>query len=141
MPRPKVLEDSRRRVAKACLYCQASKSKCDGQKPCAPCVRRSRSSGCAYSAHERSYGVHRRRTERTRRVTSAQQLSTGSSADEEIMQPTPLRRSQPMPTPSQDIPIPEMTGPMYDNKGRLGESRDFKKDVVLHPLFRPDTYE
>ena len=60
MPRSKVSEDDRRRVAKACLSCRRTKQKCDGLAPCAACVGRGQDTSCAYSRHPRSYGARRR---------------------------------------------------------------------------------
>lgn len=126
MPRPKVSELSRRRVAKACIYCQASKSKCDGLKPCASCVKRRRTSECAYSTYERSYGLHRRRKAKPHPVvdcpSSLQQHSMDSPLAENTRHSTKLHQPRPMPMPSTEILIPKLSGNIYDTRGRVGKS-------------------
>ncbi|KAJ5383412.1 hypothetical protein N7517_001323 [Penicillium concentricum] len=68
MPRPKVDPRFRKRTAKACVYCRMTKQKCDGLAPCEQCVRRNRSTSCAYSPHEQSFGHRRNRPGRMRRT-------------------------------------------------------------------------
>lgn len=54
------VSEGRRRVAKACILCQTDKKKCDGLCPCGQCIKRERSTSCAYSSHKRLYGRQRR---------------------------------------------------------------------------------
>ncbi|KAL1865802.1 hypothetical protein VTK73DRAFT_5049 [Phialemonium thermophilum] len=97
MPRPKVTDELRRRVAKACLRCQESKSKCDGLVPCAPCTKRGRQAECDYSLAERSYGRHRRRRDARRQQPSDEQ---GGRACAPAV-PKSSDNSEPWPSPSQ----------------------------------------
>ncbi|KAB8231336.1 uncharacterized protein BDW43DRAFT_282791 [Aspergillus alliaceus] len=96
MPRPKVDERFRKRIAKACTYCQKSKQKCDGLKPCALCVRRDQSASCAYSPHVRSYGRNRSRQNASqrhlppqgpRRTISDAHHQTDEPAEPEVLVP------------------------------------------------------
>lgn len=64
MPRPKVDPRFRKRIAKACVYCRMTKQKRDGLTPYGQCMRRDRSTSCAYSPHEQSFGRRRNRRER-----------------------------------------------------------------------------
>ncbi|KAK0734606.1 hypothetical protein B0T26DRAFT_670881 [Lasiosphaeria miniovina] len=41
MARPKVPDDKRRRTAQACTFCKRRKLKCNGQKPCQACTKKS----------------------------------------------------------------------------------------------------
>jgi hypothetical protein len=93
MPRPKISEQNRQRIAKACLYCQSSKVKCDGLRPCGQCIKRQRSSECDYSSHLRSYGRQRRRrqnspvnrsTGRIQFDSSSQRIPVGKDAKDDF---------------------------------------------------------
>ena len=42
----KATVDGERRVARACIHCSASKTKCDNKRPCGRCVRTKRSATC-----------------------------------------------------------------------------------------------
>src|SRR5688572_22969515 len=102
MPRPKVTEQVRRRVAKACITCQATKQKCDGRAPCAPCARRGQTAACSYSSHERAYGARRRRRQKgTRDETSGQILSTNPADSSAFDIAATDRSSQYHPPPHQ----------------------------------------
>jgi hypothetical protein len=60
MPRPKVSDENRRRVAHACDNCKRRKEKCDGANPCNLCRRRGREPECHYSdGPVRSNRVHK----------------------------------------------------------------------------------
>ncbi|KAL2869596.1 transcription factor domain-containing protein [Aspergillus lucknowensis] len=96
MPRAKVSEESRRRIAKACLHCQSSKQKCDGKSPCSACVRRHCPASCAYSDHVRSYG-HRRR--RTQKAVLASERNASDSLNE--------------------IAVPKLPQSLYDTRGKV----------------------
>src|SRR5690349_4754827 len=49
MPRPRVKDEDRRRVRRACDNCKRRKEKCDGKQPCFLCTRRSREPECVFS--------------------------------------------------------------------------------------------
>lgn len=49
MPRPRVKDEDRKRVARACDTCKRRKEKCDGQHPCLLCKRRGREPECVFS--------------------------------------------------------------------------------------------
>ena len=117
MPRPKVLEESRQRIAKACLYCQATKQKCDGRAPCVQCRKRGRSNNCAYSTHERSYGRRRRKHIGTRQESSspghaAAPFSDGTQSPEGDVVNQPAGRMT-------DVAVPKLPHNLYDTKGRV----------------------
>ncbi|KAH8805406.1 hypothetical protein F5884DRAFT_678776 [Xylogone sp. PMI_703] len=119
MPRPKVTDEDRRRILKACIFCQTTKQKCDGLTPCAQCRRRGRSITCAYSAHERSYGRRRRRRKDTDTLESAVPLAHISSKKPE---PDPLRpdnRDEQLGCTVTKVAIPRLPHHIYDTKGRV----------------------
>jgi hypothetical protein len=112
MPRPKVLKERRLRIAKACLYCQASKQKCDGLAPCVQCTKRGKSNACVYSAHQRSYG------RRPRDVGVGQ---GSASPSEQALLPSSdmiLPESNGMNEPVGSIAVPKLPHDMFDTKGR-----------------------
>lgn len=125
MPRPKVTEELRRRIAKACLYCQATKQKCDGLTPCSSCSKRGQSTSCAYSSHVRSYGAHRRRRSKPAEDPGqcSVDLSTTSSPHDGI--PSHLQRphEEPAQFTSVEVPIPKLSHKVYDTNGRVGMSQ------------------
>jgi hypothetical protein len=49
MPRPRVKDEERRRVSRACDNCKRRKEKCDGLNPCNLCKRRGCEPECVYS--------------------------------------------------------------------------------------------
>ncbi|EHY54441.1 hypothetical protein ABEF92_008891 [Exophiala dermatitidis] len=49
MPRPRVKDEDRKRVARACDRCKRRKEKCDGQQPCLLCKRRGRDPECVFT--------------------------------------------------------------------------------------------
>lgn len=49
MPRPRVKDEDRRRVSRACDNCKRRKEKCDGQCPCNLCKRRGCEPECVFS--------------------------------------------------------------------------------------------
>lgn len=49
MPRPRVKDEDRRRVSRACDNCKRRKEKCDGSKPCNLCKRRGCEPECVYT--------------------------------------------------------------------------------------------
>lgn len=49
MPRPRVKDEDRKRVARACDTCKRRKEKCDGNQPCLLCRRRGREPDCVFS--------------------------------------------------------------------------------------------
>lgn len=109
MPRPKVLQESRQRIAKACLYCQMAKQKCDGHTPCSQCQKRGKSNTCAYSAHERSYGRRRREVE-TGHVAIHSSGSRMPSRSDDVDKGA-CRMT--------DVAIPKLPHNLYDTKGRV----------------------
>jgi hypothetical protein len=117
MPRPRVLEEYRQRIAKACLYCQATKQKCDAQAPCVQCHKRGRSSTCAYPAHERSYGRRpRKHLEAAREPTSTGHAAFISShrtrpPENDSMEQWACRTTA--------VAVPKLPHNLYDTKGRV----------------------
>ena len=112
MPREEVSEQDRRRITKACLYCQTSKQKCDGLSPCGQCVKRDRVTACSYSPYERSYGRQRRR-QKDRSLEAAVAdpsitLNQRGFTNNEIEQDPGVTR----------IAIPKLLHNVYDTKGR-----------------------
>ncbi|KAF2796944.1 hypothetical protein K505DRAFT_192414, partial [Melanomma pulvis-pyrius CBS 109.77] len=59
MPRPKVADGARQRVANACQPCKTNKQKCDGKTPCFLCTRRGRATRCIYSSRDISSPLRR----------------------------------------------------------------------------------
>lgn len=49
MPRPRVKDEDRKRVARACDTCKRRKEKCDGNQPCLLCRRRNREGECVFT--------------------------------------------------------------------------------------------
>jgi hypothetical protein len=86
MPRPKIDEKFRRRIAHACRYCKAKKQKCDGKSPCVQCVKHSRPSACEYAPRENTSGLLRRR----RWVQVETEDINGVSRSEEVQPTVPL---------------------------------------------------
>ncbi|RMZ79710.1 hypothetical protein DV738_g3146, partial [Chaetothyriales sp. CBS 135597] len=76
MPRPRVRDEDRKRVAQACDTCKRRKEKCDGQHPCLLCRRRGREAECAFTL-----GFSARRSKRdsisTSHTASSQTRSNG----------------------------------------------------------------
>lgn len=83
MPRPRVKDENRKRVARACDTCKRRKEKCDGSQPCLLCKRRAKQDECHYSDGKRP-------SPSRRQSTSSQPSSTrvgetlSSSRDAEI---------------------------------------------------------
>ncbi|RFU34091.1 hypothetical protein B7463_g2243, partial [Scytalidium lignicola] len=116
MPRPKVTEQDRRRILKACIFCQTAKQKCDGLTPCVQCRRRGRAGACAYSSHERSFGRRRRLrkdVEISESTASPEQASTkgeldGTHNNDDARDSTTTK-----------VAIPRLPHHVYDSKGRI----------------------
>lgn len=132
MPRPKVTEESRRRVAKACLRCQEAKHKCDGLTPCAQCSKRGRVSECKYSPLERSYGRRRRRRNVQRQDSRENRGSTTSRSTDNEESPrhqSPVSKTR-QPREAQrtmrvrELNIPRKSRTLYDTSGRIGTYND-----------------
>ncbi|KAF2012454.1 hypothetical protein BU24DRAFT_411825 [Aaosphaeria arxii CBS 175.79] len=129
MPRPKVTEARRQRVAKACIPCQEGKYKCDATMPCAQCAKRGRSESCEYSSLERSYGRHRRRIPKP---LSSQQSPTLLSHESTLSAPpsnhsgqSPNLNSNVSKATVLEVNAPAVPQTLYDTRGRvvyLGES-------------------
>lgn len=115
MPRPKVSEQYRRRIAKACLYCQTAKLKCDGLLPCVQCVKRNKFTSCAYSSHERSYGSRRRR----RKDVETAKSSTTPTMDPSSSTPSHSSHEVDKASTVADITVPKISHNLYDAKGRV----------------------
>ena len=130
MPRPRVTEESRRRVAKACTACQEGKHKCDGHSPCAKCTARNRASECLYSNIERSYGARRRRRRSTPRshgqlsspVTTPSQGALSESGKRQGLDNAQVNDQQPAAREA------NRQKTLYDTRGRVGRTPTF-----LHP--------
>lgn len=124
MPRSKVTEEARRRVAKACLRCQDTKSKCDGLTPCALCANRGESSQCAYSAIKRSYGHRRLRQKSEHRENHQKTTTAESSANKPLHQeqiPVVASSEETRSVSSmREVTIPTMSQTLYDTRGRIG---------------------
>jgi len=58
MPRPRVKDEDRKRVARACDTCKRRKEKCDGQQPCLLCKRRGREPECVFTDAYSRRGVN-----------------------------------------------------------------------------------
>ncbi|EXJ92148.1 hypothetical protein A1O3_00698 [Capronia epimyces CBS 606.96] len=71
MPRPRVKDEDRKRVARACDTCKRRKEKCDGQHPCLLCKRRGRDLECVFSE-----GYSKRGSRRQDSVASSSQPMT-----------------------------------------------------------------
>ncbi|KAF5980747.1 transcriptional regulatory [Fusarium coicis] len=77
MPRPKVRAEDRRRAVIACVPCQNSKKRCDGQTPCANCRRRDYVPYCIYDPE-----AARPRRKAQRRAMSRSSDITASGNDD-----------------------------------------------------------
>lgn len=60
MGRPPVRPEDRKRSAKACITCRATKKRCDGASPCRPCLNRGKETTCEYSQQRRTRRPARR---------------------------------------------------------------------------------
>ena len=129
MPREKVQEQNRRRIPKACLYCQTSKQKCDGLRPCRQCVKRDQATACNYSPYERSYGRQRHRRK-------------GPSLEAAAAQPniTLSQRGFTKPDIEPDLGVTRIAVPgaphdIYDVKGRPSRcTNNPRESVGIHGL-------
>ncbi|KAG2414400.1 hypothetical protein HFD88_003591 [Aspergillus terreus] len=123
MPRPKVDERTRKRINKACLYCQKTKQKCDGLTPCGKCARRNESRSCAYSPHERSYGHRRRRQKPTAHCQTDIRHTETVEANAPAATARPSGSNQLSGTrPSvkeSEVTVPGLSQVLYDNKGQI----------------------
>ena len=137
MPRPKVTEELRRRIATACLHCKEIKQKCDGRTPCAPCNRRGLSAACAYSVIPRSYGARRQRrkkrivedeprqTPRTSSPNASQPTTFTEQTDQTLQNVVSNNSSQLHSSPvGIDVAIPKLSRTMYDTKGKVCKSEE-----------------
>lgn len=75
MPRPKVRAEDRRRAVIACVPCQNSKKRCDGQTPCANCSRRDYVPYCIYDPEA---ARPRRKTQRRAMSRSSDITASGN---------------------------------------------------------------
>ena len=82
MPRPRVRDEDRKRVARACDTCKRRKEKCDGSHPCGLCRKRGREPECTFTEGFSA----RRSTDKRASVGSAD--SSGTPSDQ-----TPRRAS------------------------------------------------
>ncbi|KAF6837664.1 hypothetical protein CMUS01_04934 [Colletotrichum musicola] len=65
MGRPPVRPEDRKRSAKACITCRATKKRCDGASPCRPCLNRGNGTSCEYSQQRRTRRPLRQHTPST----------------------------------------------------------------------------
>ncbi|EAU33154.1 predicted protein [Aspergillus terreus NIH2624] len=138
MPRPKVDERTRKRINKACLYCQKTKQKCDGLTPCGKCARRNESRSCAYSPHERSYGHRRRRQKPTAHCQTDIRHTETVEANAPAATARPAGSNQLSGTrPSvkeSEVTVPGLSQVLYDNKGQIGQTADVSDLSVVEEL-------
>lgn len=124
MPRPKVADENRRRVARACDNCKRRKEKCDGTSPCNLCRRRARETECQYSD-----GPVRSRTHKLKSSVD-QREEVGNASDAEIAVESLLNLSggrsnarTPYAEDSQDpashAPVPKLARLLRDGKGKF----------------------
>ncbi|KAL5359376.1 hypothetical protein BJX96DRAFT_183725 [Aspergillus floccosus] len=138
MPRPRVDERTRKRINKACLYCQKTKQKCDGLMPCGKCARRNQSNSCAYSPHERSYGHRRRRQKPAERghldIRHTESIEANASAatsrHSESNQLSGTRPSVKEP----EVTVPGLSQVLYDNKGQIADVSNLSVVEELPPV-------
>ncbi|RJE25883.1 hypothetical protein PHISCL_01790 [Aspergillus sclerotialis] len=127
MPRPKVDERFRKRIAKACQYCRLTKQKCDGLIPCKNCQRRDRSDSCAYSP-EQPNRRHRSRRKRMQIPTGLSQETIGSEVSDAVTNSSQkneeTRSSQSYQgntfSNGQEVSVPGLSHVLYDNQGKVG---------------------
>ena len=73
MPRPRVRDEDRKRVARACDTCKRRKEKCDGTHPCSLCRKRGREPECTFTE-----GFSARRERKSMSSTGVISPGTGS---------------------------------------------------------------
>ncbi|OBR03339.1 Fungal specific transcription factor domain-containing protein [Colletotrichum higginsianum IMI 349063] len=70
MPRPPVRPEDRKRSAKACVACRATKKRCDAAQPCRACVNRGVGALCTYPQQSRNRRAHRQPLAESRQLDS-----------------------------------------------------------------------
>ncbi|RMZ90826.1 hypothetical protein DV736_g1921, partial [Chaetothyriales sp. CBS 134916] len=85
MPRPRVRDEDRKRVAQACDTCKRRKERCDGQHPCLLCKRRGREPECTFTD-----GFSARRSSNKRDSVSTSHTATSQTRSNGHAQPSPL---------------------------------------------------
>ncbi|KAF6822758.1 C6 transcription factor [Colletotrichum plurivorum] len=89
MGRPPVRPEDRKRSAKACITCRATKKRCDGASPCRPCLNRGNGTLCEYSQQRRTRRPARRPDAQLRQHTP----STLESRSEDPSSPVSQRQA------------------------------------------------
>jgi hypothetical protein len=140
MPRPRVKDEDRRRVSRACDNCKRRKEKCDGQLPCNLCKRRGCEPECVYSdtpsrvlqpKSRRSMGSVDLRDEMVyssdaeMAVESLLNLSGGGNHLSNAQTPSQTDRRDSLISKENHAPVPKMARLLRDKLGKfmfVGES-------------------
>lgn len=127
MPRPRVKDEDRKRVARACDTCKRRKEKCDGQHPCLLCKRRGREPECvfteAYSKRGSAAGI----SESGRRHDSVASSASASASHSQS-------QSQPMGMPMTLKGTDGMTSTTIDNTDPSSNSNSNDAEIAIESL-------
>lgn len=130
MPRPRVKDEDRKRVARACDVCKRRKEKCDGQHPCLLCKRRGREPECVFTEEYSKRGTHRQgSTSSSQPITLKDALNDSNDAEIAIESLLTLSGSRSAPKSPQyerdqdeivsRAPVPKLARLLRDGRGKF----------------------
>ncbi len=131
MPRPRVKDEDRKRVARACDTCKRRKEKCDGQQPCLLCKRRGREPECIFTEAfaKRGPGHHTETRSPSHPITLKDALNESNDAEIAIESLLTLSGSRSAPKSPQyergpdDLisraPVPKLARLLRDGRGKF----------------------
>lgn len=132
MPRPRVKDEDRKRVARACDTCKRRKEKCDGQQPCLLCKRRGREPECIFTEAYSRRGSHRNASDKpspSQPMTLMDALNDSNDAEIAIESLLTLSGSRSAPkSPQYDkyqddlvsrAPVPKLARLLRDGRGKF----------------------
>jgi len=86
MPRQPVKPQDRRRVARACEQCKASKKRCNGVQPCNTCKKKSQHGFCHYTAGWRHHALPHHSSS-SARMSATRLASDGDATNGAMLSP------------------------------------------------------
>ncbi|KIX92967.1 uncharacterized protein Z520_11240 [Fonsecaea multimorphosa CBS 102226] len=130
MPRPRVRDEDRKRVARACDTCKRRKEKCDGQQPCLLCKRRCREAECIFTEAYSKRGSQRQdSTSSSHPITLKDALNETNDAEIAIESLLTLSGSRSAPKSPQyekdpdslvsRAPVPKLARLLRDGRGKF----------------------
>ncbi|OCT52788.1 fungal specific transcription factor domain protein [Cladophialophora carrionii] len=130
MPRPRVKDEDRKRVARACDTCKRRKEKCDGQQPCLLCKRRGREPECVFSDVFSKGGSQRQTsTPSSQPITLKDALNESNDAEiaiESLLTLSGSRSAAKTPQYDRDLddviskaPVPKLARLLRDGRGKF----------------------